>query len=168
MLMNLFYGSGYFIFSGISNLGDLAVVIDNWQPGWLWRVGMTLLGFLLFMFCVWLALQELARQIGGEERERARRANKLCVLSYVTSVGVVLVAGLFHPYGFLSLPVTAGLMAVAGALSPLIWMMRWFQAKMYIKRDTQPLEIERKWSWVASAVVVVAIYALVLGRTLYF
>ena len=168
MLMNWFYGTGYFIFSGIANVGDWAVVINGWEPSWLWRVLMTIVGALFFVFFVWLGLQELGKIVGGEADEQIRRANKLCILSYVTSFVVILMAGFFCPYGLLSLPVTAGLFAVAGALSPFLWMMRWFRTKRFVKLDKEPLEIHRKWQWLVAAVIVVFTYVFILGRTLYF
>lgn len=168
MLMNWLYGAGYWMFSGIANVGDMATVITGWEPIWLWRVLMTVSGTLLFMFFVWLALQEFGRMIGGAADEQIRRANKLGLLSYTTAFGVTLLAGLFSPLGFLSLPVTAGLFAVLGGLSPLLWMMQWFRAKSFIKLDKQALEIDRKWQWLVVAGVVLIIYLLVLGRTLYF
>ncbi len=168
MLMNLCYGTGYLMFSGVANVGDLAVVIDGWQPGWLWRVLMTAVGTASFIAFVWVALRELGRMIGGEGDEQIRRANRLCLVSYVTSFVVVLLAGLFCPYGLLSLPVTAGISAVLGALSPLLWMVRWFRAASFPKAARPPLEIRRRWGWMAGAAVVVSSYVLILGRTLYF
>jgi hypothetical protein len=168
MCMNLFYSAGYFLFSGIAGIGDMAVVVDGWQPAWLWRVGLILLGAPLFLGCIWLALQAFGQRIGGEEPERTRRANKLCFLSYGTSVGVVLIAGLFNPYGLFGLPATAGLMAASCTQLPLLGMTRWSRAERFLKRETEPLEIRRRWSWVATAAVVVVLYAFVLGRTLYF
>jgi hypothetical protein len=44
MMMNWFYGAGYFIFSGLSNVGDWAVVINGWDPNWLWRGLMPIVG----------------------------------------------------------------------------------------------------------------------------
>ena len=168
MLMNWFYGAGYFIFSGIANVGDWAVVINGWEPSWLWRVLMTIVGTLFFVFFVRLGLQEFGKIAGGDADEQIRRANKLCILSYVTSFVVILMAGFFCPYGLLSLPVTAGLFAVAGALSPFLWMMRWFRTKGFAKLDKEPLEIHRKWLWLVAAVIVVFTYVFILGRTLYF
>ena len=166
--MNWCYGAGYFIFSGIANVGDWAVVINGWEPNWLWRVLMTIVGTLFFMFFVRLALQEFGKMIGGDADEQIRRANKLCILSYITSFVVVLIAGFFCPYGLLSLPVTAGLFAVLGALSPLLWMMRWFRTKNFVKLVKEPLEIHRKWQWLVASIIVVFTYVFILGRTLYF
>lgn len=168
MLMNLLYGAGYWMFSGIANVGDMADVISGWEPGWLWRVLMTIVGSLLFMFFVWLALREFGKMVGGDADEQIRRANRLSLLSYATAFVVILLACLFSPPGLLSLPATAGLLAVTGALSPLLWMMQWFRAKSFVKLVKPPLEIHRKWQWLIAAPIIVFIYVFVLGRTLYF
>ena len=34
---NLFTGTGYFFFSGVTNFGDWAAVISGLYPHWLWR-----------------------------------------------------------------------------------------------------------------------------------
>jgi len=166
MLMNWFYGACYFIFSGIVNIGDWAVVIDGWEPIWLWRVLIMIIGTLFYIVFVRLTFQEFGKMIGGAADEQILRAKKICTLSYTTSFVVVLMAGFFCPYGLLGLPVTAGLTAVLGALSPLIWMMRWFQK--FVKPASEPLEIHRKWQWLVASVIVVFTYAFILGRTLYF
>ena len=168
MLMNWLYGAGYWVFSGIANVGDMATVIRGWSPGWLWRVLMTIAGFLLFMFFIQLASREFGQVIGDDSDEQIRRANKLGVLSYITSFVVVLLAGFFNPNGLLSLPVTAGLFAVAGGLSPLLWMMQRLRAKNFIKPGKKTLEIHRQWQWLVAAGVVVFLYVFILGRTLYF
>jgi hypothetical protein len=168
MLMNWCYGAGYFILSGIANIGDWAVVLKGWEPAWLWRLLMTILGIVLFIVFIRLALQEFGKMLGGDADEQIRRANKLFILSYLTSFVVVLIAGFFCPYGLLSLPVTAGVFAVIGALSPLLWMMRWFRLDTFMKLTKEPLEIHRKWQWLVASVIVVFTYAFILGRTLYF
>jgi hypothetical protein len=168
MLMNWFYGAGYFMFSGIANVGDWAVVINGWEPSWLWRVLMTIVGALLFMFFVRLGLKEFGEIVGGSSDEQMCRANKLWILSYFTAFVVVLIAGLFCSYGFVSLPVIAGLAAVAGALSPFLWMIRWFRTDHFVKLTHDPLEIHRKWRWIVTAIVVVFVYVYILGQTVYF
>jgi hypothetical protein len=168
MLMNWLYGAGYFILSGVANIGDWAVVIEGWKASWLWRVLMTTVGLLLFILFVRLAFQELGRMIGGEAGEQILRAKKICTLCYTASFVVVLMAGFFCPYGLLGLPVWAGLIAVLGTLSPLMWMMRWFHTKYFVKPPREPLEIHRKWQWIVASAIVVFMYTFILGRTLYF
>jgi hypothetical protein len=168
MLVNWLYGAGYWTFSGIGNIGDWAVVIDGWEPHWLWRIGMAVAGAALFMGFVWLALCEWGKLVGGGAGEQIGRSSRICLISYFASVGVVLLAGLFNPYGFFSLPVTAGLLAALGALSPLLWMMQWFKAESFAKLEKPPLEIERSWAVVGVAGAVIFVYAFILGRTLEF
>jgi len=168
MMMNWFYAAGYFIFSGIADFGDWAVVINGWQPNWVWRVLLTCTGILSYLIFLRLGLAEFGKMVGGEGEEQMQRANKLFVLPYITSPIVVLVAGLFCPYGFLSMPVTAGLFGVLGALSPFIYMIRWFRTSRFKKPAKEPLEIQRRWQWVITAVIVVFVYVYILGQTLYF
>ena len=168
MLMNLLKGAGYWMFSGISNVGDWAVVIGGWEPHWLWRTIMAIFGAAAFMASVWLALRELGKIIGGEADEQIGRATKLGLLSYGASIFVVVLAGINNPYGITSLPVIAGFLAVSGALSPLLWMMQWFRAGIFNKSQTQPLEINRQWTWVATGLIIVFGYSFLLGRTVYF
>lgn len=168
MLMNWLYGAGYWLFSGIANIGDWAVVIEGWEPHWLWRLGMLLLGGSLFILFVWLALHQLGKFIGGTPPEQIKRASKLGFLAYFTAGLIALLAGLFNPHGLSGLPAVAGLAASLGALSPLLWMMQWFQAKSFPKAAGPPLEIQRNWSLIALAAVTAFIYVVVLGRTLYF
>jgi len=44
MAGNLFTGTGYFLFSGVSNFGDWAAVIRGLEPHWMWQLGLVLLG----------------------------------------------------------------------------------------------------------------------------
>ncbi len=120
--MMLLYGLGYVMFSGVAGIGDIANVISGWEPVWLWRVLTTLVGSLMFMGCFWLALREFGKMVGGEPDEQIGRANKLSILSYVASLLVVL-AGLFNTFGFLSLPVMAGLWLLIQGGDPALW--RW-------------------------------------------
>jgi hypothetical protein len=168
MIMNWFYGAGYFILSGATNIGDFAVVIRGWEPHALWRALLLVVGLPLYFGLVWLALRAFAGMAGGEGEEQMRRTRKLFTISYITAAMVVLSAGFFCPEGLLGLPVTAGLAAALGALSPLVWALRFFRSERIVKAPIEPLEIRRRWAWIGVAVVVVFLYAFVLGRTLFF
>src|SRR5579863_5495153 len=48
MAGNLFTGTGYFLFSGVSNFGDWATVIQGLQPHWAWQVGLVVLGVVSY------------------------------------------------------------------------------------------------------------------------
>jgi hypothetical protein len=168
MLMNWFYFAGYFVFSGITNVGDWSIVTNGWQPVWLWRVLMTGFGLLLFLFFTRQGLKEFGNVVCENVDQHFQCVNRLFIMSYFTSFFVVLFAGFFCPYGLTSLPVTAGLFAVAAALSPFLLMMRWFRSDRFAKRAKEPLEIHRKWGWIVTSLVVVFVFVFVLGQASYF
>jgi hypothetical protein len=60
MTINLVSVGGYFLFSGIGDVGDWAAVVAGWQPAWPWRVGLAALGVVTYFFLfVPLSLREL-------------------------------------------------------------------------------------------------------------
>jgi len=168
MLLNWVYGAGYWVFSGIGNAGDWAEVIVGWSPHWLWRIVMTIIGFTLYMGLIKLALREFGKFIGGSPPEQFQRATKLSVISYITGVIVIFAASWFHPYGLLSTPVIAGLMAVVGATSPLLWMMAWYRSSGFEKISQPALSITLHWQWIGAAIIIAGFYIFGLGPTIFF
>jgi len=168
MLTNLVNGTGYWAFSGVANAGDWATVISGWPPHWLWRVIMTIVGLGTFMLCVRLALHEWGKRVGGQPDELYRRSWKMTLTSYFTGVLVIFCAGLLNPNGVTSFPVIAGLIAVIGATSPLLWMMDWFRNPKFEKVNKAPLVIHRNLHWIVSGLIITGLYLFLLGPTLYF
>jgi hypothetical protein len=158
MLMNWLYGAGYWMFSGAAGVGDWATVIAGWSGQTEWQIGMFVVGSLVFMLFVWLSL----RVFGSIAAPAAGPA----AVSYLTSAAVIALAGVFNPLGMGSLPVTAGLAASLGALSPLLWMMYWLRAKMFRKTATAPLVIPRSWPVIALAVAGAFVFCFLLGRSI--
>ena len=78
MTFNLFEAGGYFLFSGIGNIGDWTAVVAGWQPAWAWRVGLAALGTVTyFILFVPLCLRELRPFLGNDAKIRVRRAWQL-------------------------------------------------------------------------------------------
>ena len=70
MTFSLFDAGGYFLFSGVGNIGDWAAVVTGWQPAWAWRVGLAALGIVTYFFSfVPLSLCEL-RACGARDSSR--------------------------------------------------------------------------------------------------
>jgi hypothetical protein len=116
---------------------------------------MFIVGSILFMFVIWQALREMGKI--------AAPAPVPAVVSWVTANAVIALAGLFSPYGFWSLPVTAGLAASFFALSPLMWMMMWMRAPMFKKLVPDSLLIKRSWPLVGVSGAAVVVFCVVLG-----
>jgi hypothetical protein len=169
MVLNWLLGSSYWLFSGVANIGDWAVVISGWQPVWAWRLGMALLGTGLYTYLIWLSLHELGKIIGGDEfNDQIGRAVKIGILAYITVFGVIFSAGVFNPYGLGGLPAVAGIFLALGGMSPLLWMTQWFRAESFLKISGAPLEINRQWIWFAAGAAVVFFYVFILGKSWYF
>lgn len=168
MLLNWLSGTGYFMISGIANIGDLATVIQAWEPHWLWRLVLTLLGSALFMLVIWLSLRALGKFIGGEGHAQFQRANTLSLLAYVSAIVVIVLVGFISPLGFSSLPVVAGLIAVIFGYSPFLWMMHWFSDKHFKKTELPLLSLPRHNGYLLAALVVTVFYLAVMGRGIQF
>ncbi len=169
MVMNGLLGTGYWLFSGVANVGDWAYVIEGWTPHWLWRLVMAIIGLVSYTFVVWFSLHEFGKIIGGnDEKMQIRRATRLGLISYITVFLVILLAGLFNPHGITGLPAVAALLLALGGMSPLLWMTQWFQAKMFKKIPNEPLEINRRWNWIIVGIIITVAYSFILGRGMVF
>ncbi|MEM8857856.1 MAG: hypothetical protein AAGD96_06025 [Chloroflexota bacterium] len=171
MLMNFMAGTGYFLFSGVANIGDVAVLIEGWEPHWLWRVLSAILGIASFMYTIYLSLVEMGKFIGGSElQEQVGRLNRITISAYVGAILVAVAAGFMNPEGGITgFPAVFGIIGVAGGSSALAWMAQWFRAEMFQKVEVAGgLALQRNWGLIGAGVIVTLIYALVLGPGITF
>jgi len=157
---NLFSGTGYFFFSGVTDFGDWAAVISGLHPHWLWRVLLVALGAASYYASVLTVGVGLVRYV-GVPREQQRRLRKLTILPYFSAVVLLSIAGVLNPLG-IQLLWQSALPATAGGQSGLLWL------QYYIPRQTEPKQtaeqLARSYSWIGVAAVLGAIYVVVLGR----
>jgi len=122
MTFNLFDAGGYFLFSGVGNFGDWAVVIQGLHPAWIWRTGLVVLGIVTYFFCfVPLSLYESRPFLGKHPENRLRRGRQLMLIPYFTSGILACIAGALNPVGPLLILVSAAA-ASFGGKSGLAWM----------------------------------------------
>jgi hypothetical protein len=158
---SLFTGTGYFLFSGVFNFGDWAAVIRGWQPHWMWRLGLILLGVLSYYASMLIVADALREFQAGDDG--SRRIRGLCWTPYFSEGFLAFFAGLLNPAGLFyviasALPSTLG--ANAGLLSLPAMMRGW-------KRQEEPVgPIERSMPWIAVGGVASLLFVVVLGRGL--
>jgi hypothetical protein len=157
MAGNLFTGTGYFLFSGVSNFGDWEAVIRGLQPHWMWRLGLVVLGVASYYASMLLVAAKLRPFL-------LHRMRLLCWTPYFTDGILAVLGGLFNPGGWFyilvsALPSTLG--ANAGLLS-LPSLMR------HGSRDEEPQvgPILRSTAWIATAAIASLLFVLVIGRGL--
>ncbi len=157
---NLMSGTGYFLFSGVSNFGDWAEVIRGLQPHWVWQAGLCVLGVGSYYLSMMVVASALSRFHGHSDHGRRLRA--LCWTPYFTEGILAGVAGLLNPAGLFyviasALPSTLG--ANAGLLS-LPFIMRRFRATEAPRNGP----IRRSLPWILTGAIAGLLFIVVLGR----
>jgi len=167
MTFNLLDAGGYFLFSGVGNFGDWAVVVAGWQPEWAWRVGLIALGVVTyFLWFVPWCLREL-RPLLGNMQMRVWRARRLMLTSYFTAGILSCVAGALNPVGPLLILVSAAASSFGGH-SGLAWMWTLLQGPRIPGSELQMHEIERSWGWMVAAALLAVVFIAGLGPGLKF
>ena len=168
MTFNLFHVGGYFLFSGIGNIGDWAAVVAGWQPAWAWRVGLAALGIVTYFFLfVPLSLRELRPFLGKDAKIRVRRARQLTVTPYLTAGVLACAAGALNPVGPLLILISAAA-ASFGGNSGLAWMWNLLDGPRIPSSEFQMPEIERSPGWIIAAVVLAIGFIAGLGPGVKF
>lgn len=163
MTFNLFDAGGYFLFSGIGNIGDWAAVIAGWQPAWAWRVAVTALGTVTYFFLfVPLCLRELLPFVGTKAEIRVRRARQFTVTPYLTCGILSCIAGTLNPVGPILILISAAA-ASFGGKSGLAWMWTLLRGPRFPNSDLQMPEIERSPGWIFAAVILAIVFIGGLG-----
>ena len=168
MTFNLLSAGGYFLFSGIGNIGDWADVVAGWQPAWAWRVGLAALGVVTYFFVfVPLSLRELRPFLGKDAQIRVRRARQLTVTPYLIAGVLACVAGALNPVSPLLILISAAA-ASFGGNSGLAWMSNLLQGPRIPSSEFQMPEIGRSRGWIIAAVLLAIGFIAGLGPGLKF
>jgi hypothetical protein len=168
MTFNLFDVGGYFLFSGIGNIGDWAAVVAGWQPARAWRLGLAALGIGTYFFLfVPLSLRDLRPFIGRDAKIRVRRARQLTVTPYLTAGVLACLAGALNPVGPLLILISAAA-ASFGGNSGLAWMWRLLYGPRIPSSEFQMPEIKRSRRWIMAAVIMAIGFIAGLGPGVKF
>jgi hypothetical protein len=162
MTINFLQAGGYFLFSGVGNIGDWAVVIQGFQPAWFWRAGLTMLGFGSYLIFVWIALLEMRPFLGQAEPERLQRAKKLTLVPYFTGGILSCVAGLLNPVGMILVAISAAA-ASFGGTSGLAWMWQMFRGNRIPRTAFEMPPLSRSHGWMITAGIMGVLFIFVLG-----
>ncbi|MGH9726001.1 MAG: hypothetical protein ACRD41_13125, partial [Candidatus Acidiferrales bacterium] len=165
MMGNLFTGTGYFFFSGVSNFGDWAAVIHGLHPYWVWRIALVAVGVATYFASMLLVAAKLMPFHAAKKPGRIRN---LCWTPYITDGILAGVAGLLNPAGLVyiftsALPATLG--ANAGLFSLPGMIGRWNRnSKPIPDSGAEVAPIARSYAWIFAAAVLVLLYIFVIGR----
>ncbi len=167
MTVNLLTGGGYFLFSGIANIGDWASFVNDFPHAWAWHIGLTVLGAVSYLTFVYISLIEFGKFAGGKSPEQFKLANKLSLIPYISGGILSVLAGMLNPKGMIFVAISAAA-ASFGGTSGLAWMMSWFRNAKIPKVENSPLQIPLSWGWIVTGIIVSFVFIFVLGRGVQF
>ncbi len=150
MAFNLFAGTGYFFFSGVTNFGDWAQVIAGMHPYWLWRAGLVVIGVAAYYTAMRAVAASLVRYLGVPMSDRAR-FRRLTWTAYFSAILIGLIAGLRNPLG-LPLVFESALPATAGAQCALLFLMYYVPGSTMPGADSKL--VARNYAWIIIAIEV--------------
>jgi hypothetical protein len=157
---NLFTGTGYFFFSGVTNFGDWAAVISGLHLHWLWRALLVVVGACSYFAAVLVVGIGFVCYV-GIPRHQQGPLRKFTIVPYLSAILLASAAGLLNPLG-IQLLWQSALPATAGGQSGLLWL------QYYIPRQTAPNrspgQLARSYTWIGVAAVLGIVYVVVLGR----
>jgi hypothetical protein len=169
MTVNLFTGTGYFLFSGIAGIGDWGAFIQGLGPQWLWRVSLTLLGAATYVVAARISLLELRPLIGSDIEQRYQRAVRLSAVPYFAGGILMCIAGALNPQGMVLILISAAA-STFGGTSGLMWTTGWLKRGTLIPcgPPADPMPIQRSWPLIVAACAVALAFIAVFGPSIRF
>ncbi len=156
---NLFTGTGYFFFSGVTNFGDWAQVIAGMHPYWLLRMLLILGGMAAYFEAMRVIAASLVRYLGVPRTDHAR-FRRLMWTAYFAAVIIEVIAGLRNPLG-LPLVFESALPATAGANCALLFLIYYVPKSTVPGSNNQP--VQRSYAWITIAIVLALFFIVVAG-----
>ena len=169
MTVNLFTGTGYFLFSGIAGIGDWGEFIQGLGYQWLWRIGLTIFGAATYLLAARISLLELRPLIGSDKVQRYRRAVRLSAIPYFAGGILMCVAGALNPEGMILILISAAA-STFGGTSGLMWTTHWLNRGTMIPYGppAEPMPIDKSWPLIVPAGLIAIAFIAVLGPSVRF
>ena len=160
---NGLWASGYFVYSGLLDVGDWAVVFRQTMPAsWLWRVPSVLMGAWLYVWLLGLLARRLTALFAQDSPADGARIQRFIAIAYVSAGLASLLAVVGARTGIARTLIEAAqesFLAGAGLIAVPRLMARYPAPNV-----SGQLAIERSWLWIALAGLAFVIFALTLGR----
>jgi hypothetical protein len=160
--MNLYVGTGYFLYSGFSNIGDWANFIAGLPGYWLWRTLLILFGGAGYYLCVRMMLAKVRPLTGGDPATRYRRANLLMLIPYFCGAIMSVIAGALNPQARALILISA-VAASLGGTCGFAWGPQLLRDPDWLVSSAQPAPIPRNWGWIVAGGFVTAAFVGIFG-----
>jgi len=161
--LNVLMGAGYFLFSGIGDIGDWAAVARGTLPPSIWRPTMAVFGAVLYWILARTSARAL-RPLVGSDNLAMRRGRRLAVPAYFAGGLLYCISGLFNPVGPILIAISAAAASFGGA-SGLLWLTSLLP---HFRADGEPIALSRSHGWIAAGAVSALVFVALLGPSLQF
>ena len=161
--LNPLMGAGYFLFSGVGNIGDWAAVASGIVSPLIWRPAMAVLGGTVYFLLARQSGQWLGALVGSDDLSM-RRSRLLSIPAYVAGGLLFCLSGLFNPVGPVLIAISAAAASFGGA-SGLLWLT---QLSRDNKRSAEPAELGRSYAWIVAGCIASVIFVGILGPGIHF
>lgn len=157
--------AGYWMFSGVSNLGDWGPDVGGgigplpWP--WLWRAVLFAVGLLVYIVVTRRAIRMLATMLGGGESAHRAQWRIAMTIYLIGGVSAVLVS-LFNPLGIVITLMSAVAASFGGTAG--LFNVAYAKTRAEPPRD---FVIGRHYAILVAGVLMILAFAAVLGPTLY-
>jgi hypothetical protein len=165
--VNLFQATGYPLFSGVGGIGDWAAVTRGWEPLWLWRLLLAVVGGVSYYLGVRWSMTALATRLEEPAPARVRVAYIYTLTPYFVGCALYVVAGLRNPAGPMLVAVSA-VAASLGGTSGFAWGPQLLRDPAIPSAPGPVPALSRSWGWVALAGLVGLGFVTVLGPGVHF
>jgi hypothetical protein len=163
LTVNLMQGCGYFLFSGIGNIGDWAEIVRGRDPAWIFRGGLAIGGGASYLATVVLALRSLREFLGGDPDVQRRQARRLTLIPYLAGGLLSIVAGAFNPVGMILVAISAAAASLGGT-SGLAWMANLLGRPVTpFATAPAPVVIARSRAWIVTGILAAVIFVALWG-----
>lgn len=156
---NLFGGTGYFLFSGVSNFGDWADVIRGLPHHWVWRTGMVVFGVVSYYASMLLVRSEL--WAFREFDPGTSRMRRLCWTPYFTDGALAGLGGLMNPLGLFYV-IASALPSTLGANAGLLSLPSMMRGRRAVENKSGP--VSRSFGWIIAGAIGCLVFVFVIGR----
>jgi hypothetical protein len=163
MTLNLLMGAGYFLFSGIGNIGDWAFVAAGTVSSIIWRPAMAIFGGALYFLLSRQSGHWLGALVGSDDLSM-KRSRLLSVPAYIAGGLLYCISGLFNPVGPVLIAISAAAASFGGA-SGLLWLTQFTRGS---KRSAEPAALGRSYAWIVAGGIASLIFIAILGPGVHF
>ncbi len=163
--VNLLQATGYWLFSGLGNVGDWAAIAETTSRPGLARVVLAVVGGAGYVLAILASLVALRPFAGGDDG-RVARGRRIALTAYLTGGSLYVAAGLLNPASPVLVLISAAA-ASFGGTSAMAWMTSVMNSPRFAgTADAEP--VERSRGWILAAAVAAVLFVFVLGPGLRF